>query len=491
MRKLLAAAALALAAVFVLAGAAFTAPSNDDELLKDEQHFLQQSKKTYTGGQKAAQISPNMEVVGHTDLEGRGFNADVWFHEGYAYIGQWGFSDWAAGSKQRFCPSGDKSGVAIVDATDPSDPQMIGTLQNPDGTSAEDVVVYTAQSGPYAGRDIAAVGIQVCGGSRYDTSFQRGLQLFDVSDPSDPEEIGFFDTGCCTRGLHEFEVEHNAELGRTFAFATVPASRYPDSGTPSGVRDADGLDGDFRLIDITDPSDPFQASTWWVQQAGGPFAAQGCDPDGNFGHGAEPSHDGKLAFLAYWDSGFIALDVSDPENPEFLGRTVYDSDEDGDGHSAMYDDARQLLFTADEDFGKHCGPGIEPGYGYLRIYDLAGGFEDPPQIGEFRTLNSITGGPVGSGDYTIHNNWLNGEDVWISWYSDGVRVVDASDPANPEEIAFFVPPAGQNPVKPSQRGVLSQMPQVWGIVVDEATGLGYASDMNTGLWILDVTDPGH
>jgi myo-inositol-hexaphosphate 3-phosphohydrolase len=66
--------------------------------------------------------------------------------------------------------------------------------------------------------------------------------------------------------------------------------------------------------------------------------------------------------------------------------------------------------------------------------------------------------------------------------------VDASDPTDPTEVAFFVPPAGQNSVKPSQRGVLSNQTQVWGVVVDEVTGLIYASDMNTGLWILRRTD---
>ncbi len=81
-----------------------------------------------------------------------------------------------------------------------------------------------------------------------------------------------------------------------------------------------------------------------------------------------------------------------------------------------------------------------------------------------------------------------GTDVYVSWYSDGIRVVDASDPTAPEEVACFVPPAGQNPVKPPQRGVLSQMPQVWGVVVDEVTGLVYASDMNSGLWVLRRTD---
>jgi hypothetical protein len=487
MRKLFAAGALALAAVFVFAGAAFTAPSNDSELLKDELHFLQQSKKTYTGGQKAAQMK-NMEVVGHTDLGGRGFNADVWFHEGYAYVGHWGFIDWASGSKTRFCPSPPRNGVAVVDATDPAAPEMVSRLVNPTGTSAEDVTVFTARYGPLAGHDIAAVGIQVCGGSRLDDSFPRGLMLFDVTDPANPIELGLLSTGCCTRGLHELEFNHRNDLQRTFVYASVPASEYEEASSPSGFRDRQGR-GDFRLIDVTDPNNPVAVSDWGViHDAGGPLnPGQGCDPDPVFGHSAEPSADGKLAFVAYWDSGFVALDVTDPDNPVLRGHTVYGPDEDGDGHSSMYDDARKLLFSADEDFGKHCGPGIEPGYGYLRVWDYSN-LAAPVQIGEFRTPNSITGGPVGSGDYTIHNPMIMGTDVYISWYSDGVRVVDASDPTDLEEVAYFVPPAGQNPVKPSQRGVLSQTPQVWGVFVDEETGLVYASDMNTGLWILNRTD---
>jgi hypothetical protein len=84
--------AVLAAVALALAASAATAPSNRSELLKDERHFLAQSKKIYTGGQKAARAR-NMEVVGHTDLGGRGFNADVWVHEGYAYVGHWGFSD--------------------------------------------------------------------------------------------------------------------------------------------------------------------------------------------------------------------------------------------------------------------------------------------------------------------------------------------------------------------------------------------------------------
>jgi hypothetical protein len=479
LRKL-ALVSVALAAL-VVAVVGVSAASKDD-LLKDEAHFYEQSQKTYEGGSKAGSAL-NMRVVGHENLNVRGFNGDVWKYKDFAYVGHWGFADWATGNS-RFCPSPPDSGVAVVDVEHPSNPDWVATLQNPVGTSAEDVVVYTAQYGPYAGRDIAVSGIQWCGGGRYDPAAVRGLMLWDVTDATHPQQIGFLDTGCCTRGVHEFEIENRDDLGRTFAYATVPAGSYPDSQTPSGVRDAAGK-GDFRLIDITNPAAPFEVSTWKVQQAGGPFAAQGCDPDGNYGHGADPSDDGKSVFLSYWDSGYIKLDLTNPSNPTFVTRAAFPANADGDAHSSQYDEGRKLLFSADEDFCKASGSGIEKGFGYGRVWDFS---KNPPvQIGSFKTPRSLGTDDQGAGDFVIHNNFLVDNTVYSSWYSDGVQVWDVSNPRAPERVAYFVPPATENPVKPSQRGVLTNTTQVWGVVVDE-NGLIYASDMNSGLWILERTD---
>jgi hypothetical protein len=473
----------ALAALVPLASA-FGAPTRDD-LLKDEQHFLAKTQKTYTGGNKAGSAR-NMVAVGHADLGGRGFNADVWVHRNFAYVGHWGFFD-SAGGHGDFCPSPPNSGVAVIDVRDPAAPRQVAVLQNPVGTSAEDVVVYTARYGPLAGHDIAAAGIQSCGTPRADPSAVHGLMLWDVTTPSAPRQIGFLDTGCCTRGVHEFEVEDRADLGRTFAYASVPTSGYPDESSPTGIRDRGGK-GDFRLIDVTDPRAPRETSSWGVQDIGGPPAAGiGCDPDPNYGHSAEPSADGKLAFVAYWDSGFIALDLTDPARPVYRGRTVYPATADGDAHSSSYDDARRLLFTADEDFCKSSGSATEPGFGYLRVYDESS-LAAPVQVGEYRTPNSLGTDDQGAGDYVIHNPLLIGTDVYASWYSDGIRVIDVSNPRAPREVASFVPPAVQNPVKPAQRGTLTNTTQVWGVAVDEATGLVFASDMNSGLWILRRTD---
>jgi hypothetical protein len=475
----LAAAGLALAAV------GFSAPSNDDELLKDEKHFLQQLQKTYEGGNRAGSAL-NMVAVGHNDIGGRGFNADVWVHKGFAYVGHWGFTDWANGSKMRFCPEAPNNGVAVIDSRDPTRPVVVSRLQNPAGTSAEDVVVYTARYGPLTGHDIAAAGIQVCGGSRYDTSFPRGLMLWDVSSPSSPRQLGFLSFGCCTRGLHEFEVENRTDLGKTFAYATDPTAEEPDGASPTGREDQEGR-GPFRLIDITDPANPRLVSHWGFLSRGvAPAAGQGCDADGVYGHGAEPSEDGKLAFIAYWDSGFVALDVSDPANPVYKGRTTYPANADGDAHSSNYDDGRKLLFTADEDFCKASGAGTEKGFGYLRVYDYSN-LAAPIQIGEYRTPNSLGTNDQAAGDFTIHNPLLVGKTVYASWYTDGVRVIDVGNPRAPKEVAYFVPPATENPVKPTQRYVLPSTTQVWGVVYDASTGLVYASDMNSGLWILKRT----
>ncbi|MBI4171546.1 MAG: hypothetical protein HY511_02180, partial [Actinobacteria bacterium] len=69
--------------------------------------------------------------------------------------------------------------------------------------------------------------------------------------------------------------------------------------------------------------------------------------------------------------GFVQLDLTNPASPVFKGRTVYGPEADGDAHSAQYDEDRKLLFTADEDFCKASGAGIEKGFGYMRVYDVS------------------------------------------------------------------------------------------------------------------------
>jgi hypothetical protein len=284
-------------------------------------------------------------------------------------------------------------------------------------------------------------------------------------------------------------VQHRADLRRTFVYASVPTSEYDDAATASGRRDERGR-GDFRLIDVTDPRAPVETANWGVRTShvpGLPAAGIGCDPDAIYGHSAEPSADGKRVFVAHWDSGFIDLDVTNPAKPVYRGRTVYPGTADGDAHSSQFDEARNLLFTADEDFCKTSGSGTEKGFGYLRVYS-PGGAAGWSQVGSFKTASAAGTQDHAAGDYTIHNPLLDGTELYVSWYSDGLRVLDTRRPGAIVEVAHFTPPAANNPVQPSQRGVLTNTTQVWGVAYDEARDLVFGSDMNSGLWIVKRTD---
>jgi hypothetical protein len=65
-------------------------------------------------------------------------------------------------------------------------------------------------------------------------------------------------------------------------------------------------------------------------------------------------------------------------------------------------------------------------------------------------------------------------DRTISDPSPGGRLLRATGSAEPGEAI------------PAR--VLTNTPQVWGVAYDESTGLIYASDMNSGLWILRRTN---
>jgi hypothetical protein len=161
--------------------------------------------------------------------------------------------------------------------------------------------------------------------------------LWDVTEATHPVQLGFYDSGCCTRGVHEFEVESRSDLQRTFAYATVPAGTYPDSENANGLHDAAGK-GDFRLIDITNP----QAIRGFdVEGAAGgwPVRGTGLRCRCNYGHGAEPSDDGKSVFLSYWDSGYIELDLTNPASPVYVKRAAFPANADGDAARRRLDQA--------------------------------------------------------------------------------------------------------------------------------------------------------
>jgi hypothetical protein len=134
-----------------------------------------------------------------------------------------------------------------------------------------------------------------------------------------------------------------------------------------------------------------------------------------------------------------------------------------------------------------------PSHGYLRVFSEAAatdadadGVLEYAEVGNFRDAPHVYGelNPP-PGTWNIHNTEVNGQRAYSAWMSNGIVALDVSTPAAPSMVGQFVPPTNSR-----FAGALGQGPAaVWGVAVDPETGLLYASDMRTGLWIIEPTGP--
>ena len=114
------------------------------------------------------------------------------------------------------------------------------------------------------------------------------------------------------------------------------------------------------------------------------------------------------------------------------------------------------------------------GWGYLRFFDI----EDPAnpkQLSTFATENTDNEALARQGKkwWSVHNPKVKGNTVYASWFSDGIRVLDISDPSSPREIGSW---SGED--APEDAPAVD----IWG--VDLHGDLLLASDRNYGLYVL-------
>lgn len=283
------------------------------------------------GGERRPQRSRNLSLVGQlsfgeTTLDFT--NTDVWALGNFAYVGT--FSSPA-------CAGDLGLGVKIVDISNPGDPRWIGTLASPPATRANDVKVARIGTSFFRG-DLLVHTNEPCraGGD-------GGIRLYDVTHPASPIHLAdFYSIGSPGPGPSPtaFGV-HNTYLYRRGdrAYVLVVANISPDLF-------------DFRIVDVTNPVSPMEAGRWSATVS--PDAPPGLEPRGtsrSLGiHDVWASDNGKIAYLSYWDSGYITLDISDPSNPRFLGNSTWAPGDEGNAHAAVPARGGNIVVGTDEDF---------------------------------------------------------------------------------------------------------------------------------------------
>lgn len=327
-----------------------------------------------------------LEEIGFHDLGNTGFNTDVWAWTAadgrlLATSGTWGTLTGFANPGQE-CPSETdnplaptKSGVKIVDATDPANPVLLTRIGTIPGSQNNDVKVRHIDTASFTG-DVLVHSLEPCGaegilaqipGAPLSSNVpvnQTGFVIYDVTEPTGPVELGRFNNSDLgVHNLYVFAQPDPSNPGKERAYVAAV-------WTEVGLGGLGGIRSELQIVDITDPTAVLPLgltqpiSRWELADAagqGGPTEDELCRERGrHFAacllHDVWVSDDGATAYLSFWDAGLILLDVSDPTDPRFLGQVQSgdpaDPINEGNTHAAvpLTVDGRDLVIVGDEDF---------------------------------------------------------------------------------------------------------------------------------------------
>lgn len=394
-----------------------------------------------TAGQQAPP-SFRLTTLGHAD-PGGGTSADVFGYKRQAYL-----SSHRGGA----CAS---QGVRVYDLAQLRNPRHVSTFADErsdplvDGSWTEKTIVKPLTSAQFRG-DLAVTSFQAC----FPGGFQ-GFGLYDVTDPANPRKLSLFRTE--PRGSHEIFLQTRGS--RAYVYTAIVGSELrsaPDYNPSTNTARTPG-EADFRIYDVTDPARPVKVGEWgaWRKLGIHPNSGRGTARS-NIVHSVIVNAAATRAFLSYWDLGTVILDISNPADPVYLGRTPFSpSQPEGSAHSAALGRNGSLLIQTHETTG-----------GIATLYDISNP-RRPRRLSDFRLPASITAGGGSDFSFAVHDPKIRGNRAYFSWYRHGVVVADIARPSKPRFLTRFTPP-------PS--------PMVWGVFVGADYVLG--SDMNSGLWVL-------
>jgi hypothetical protein len=359
--------------------------------------------------------------IAHHDLGGHGDGMQVMRAGDALYVGHTGTSG---------------AGTSILDVSVPAEPRLVRQWPAPAHTHTHKVQV--------------ADGLLLVNHERfpYRTSgddHSAGLAVHDLTDPFDPQPVGFWESGGL--GVHRIVWE-----GGRYAHV---------SATPDGFADRIWV-----VLDLGDPQKPVEVARWWWPEE------WGSDPGERLAaHHAlvERSH----AYLGYDDAGLVVLDVTDWTDPVAVGGLRWPGG--GSTHTCLPLPGRGLLVVTDEQTKD--GPGAAERR--IHLVDVSDPAE-PRHLGPLpEPRGPFASGPMRYGPHNLHENragsYRSDRLVFATYFSAGVRVYDVGLPSAPREVAHWLPdaPAGQ------------AVPQANDLFVD-GTGLVWVTDrVGGGLGVLE------
>lgn len=316
-------------------------------------------------------------------------------------------------------------GFAAVDLTDPADPTVLSEHRGIEVAPGEELVDI---------RDCWPDGdrLLVAGPATFDPDAPTGFALFDVGDPAAPEQVA---------GVATDYYIHNTFFDDGLVYLT-----------------ATGLEAQPVVMYDASADDPVEVGRWSL----GDYDEAYLD----LSPGLRTIHDlyvqDEVAYLAQWDAGTWLLDVADPTDPMVLSSIGGYSLAEMQGFGTHRAWLEPLIppgnhhYTQVNEDGTTLAIGIEAwarvdengalgdagelvgGPGGVELWDIS----DPGDPSYFATIDAPESyDQTQSGWFTTaHNIDIVDDRLYSSWYYGGVKIHDVSDPANPEERAWWRDP---------------------------------------------------
>ncbi|SMC54442.1 LVIVD repeat-containing protein [Polynucleobacter kasalickyi] len=302
-----------------------------------------------------------------------------------------------------------------------------------------------------------------------------GVDLFDISNPEEPKLLSHFDcSGPHSRGVH--------------ALWFVDGKYIHMSSGSEDFEPTHPLDDQFyRILDVSDPTQPFEAGRWWYPgtRKGDSSPPPPRMPKLDTGYRVHNTNvfprEPNRAYVGYIDGGAFVLDISDMKNIKVISHWNHSPPLNGFIHTVLPLFDRGLWIVSDE-----CV--MDDGADWPKLVWVvdARNEENPVSIGTFPMPNpevfTKRGGRFGA--HNLHENlpipgsFYSDTIIIGTFFNGGVRVFDTTNPYRVEEIAYYVPGAP----KMSPAGAI----QINDVFVDE-NAIVYAIDrFGGGVYILEM-----
>jgi hypothetical protein len=370
----------------------------------------------------------NLLPVGQNDIQNRGANFQLAWHEECAYVGIVGNQ---AAQGPTSPPQHPLEGIAVIDASTPSAPELVRIVQSPVGRTQHEALEVNERRGMLV--------VQIGGLSA------QWIETYDVSgDCRNPVFKGRYDAGS----------------------AIYHGQKVSDDGMTVYASDTFGQGGRpvLDIIDVSDMTRPKLLKRWDPSEE---------SPPGRHAiHDLELSADGNRAYLGAvapssavgtivagppstrGGPSMVTLDTSDIQerrpNPDL--RVVSSIELPNFGHTVQRAriGGRPYIFSSGE--APVVGADNCP-WAWGHVLDMSDE-RNPVPVSEIKLeVNEQSNCPqTGQDDavYSIHYVGVDDEEnttrIFYTYYTGGLRAFDVRDPANPKEIAYYHPPPKEETV---------------------------------------------